>query len=602
MQTTAFEDSAAPGAVVTPRQSWARRYGLPLVLYLLATWLTNAHFMADTGGYVVSILAYEGVEEFVEQNPVVGDYRSENPFWEFGHLLWRPLGLVLYKAFEPLSRLVVGPEPGTNLVFLLLSVNWLAGLLCVLLLHDLARRLTGRLWVAHLVAGVFIFSHGFLNFAQTGSSYIAGLSLLLLGLYLLVRARDYTRRPWLAPMLSGVALAGAVCMWFLYVWAVPAVLVSPLLLFGVDRRQWRMTLRAAAAFALALALLYAAVMAHLGISSPDDLRAWVTASSHGVSISGVTRVIFGLPRSLINMGNDGVLFKRFLIDDPFNPVTAADLFRFSLWKLALFYLSAAAIFISLVWSRQGRGRLGLLLINAIPILVFATLFDGGAVERYLPLYPLMALSLAWAISARQTPAWIKAVPLIFVAAAAVTNLNAMAASLLDRQQEEAASRVGNLLPLKPESQIAVTHLQDELVNFQASFPFHPVNRRGDYRLHSIVTLGTSQVERWREDFVARAFESWKQQADVWVSRRILSERPRPEWNWVEGDDARVSWAEMHTFFSQLETGDGVGGEDGFVLVLPSPVNAKFLSHFVRQGEHFAGVSDAAGDQQAGGSR
>ena len=61
-------------------------------------------FYGDTGGYVVSILAYEGVQEYVEENPVVGEYRSENPFWEFGHLLWRPLGLVLFTLLPVLVK------------------------------------------------------------------------------------------------------------------------------------------------------------------------------------------------------------------------------------------------------------------------------------------------------------------------------------------------------------------------------------------------------------------------------------------------------------------------------------------------------------------
>ena len=82
---------------------------LVAALYVAANVFTNAHFMADSGGYVVSILAYAGVDEYVVENPTAADFRSENSFWDLGHLLWRPLGLVLFKLFHPLSlsRLVL---------------------------------------------------------------------------------------------------------------------------------------------------------------------------------------------------------------------------------------------------------------------------------------------------------------------------------------------------------------------------------------------------------------------------------------------------------------------------------------------------------------
>ena len=97
-------------------------------LYVSASVFTNAHFMADSGGYVVSILAYAGVDEYVVENPTINNFRAENSFWDFGHLLWRPLGLLLFKIFRPLSSLVIGPDPAHNVMFLLMAVNFVAGL------------------------------------------------------------------------------------------------------------------------------------------------------------------------------------------------------------------------------------------------------------------------------------------------------------------------------------------------------------------------------------------------------------------------------------------------------------------------------------------
>ena len=58
-----------------------RRYTAVALAYVLATALTDAAFMGDTPGYTRAILTYEHG----------GAYIWDNPFWEFGHLLWLDL-------------------------------------------------------------------------------------------------------------------------------------------------------------------------------------------------------------------------------------------------------------------------------------------------------------------------------------------------------------------------------------------------------------------------------------------------------------------------------------------------------------------------------
>ena len=61
---------------------------------------------------------------------------------------------------------------------------------------------------------------------------------------------------------------------------------------------------------------YGFVMVGLGLYTPEGISRWVTAESTGiVGVQGTTRAIFGLARSFINMGDDAVLFKRFLLHD-----------------------------------------------------------------------------------------------------------------------------------------------------------------------------------------------------------------------------------------------------------------------------------------------
>jgi len=552
---------------------------LVAALYVAANVFTNAHFMADSGGYVVSILAYAGVDEYVLENPTAANFLAENSFWDFGHLLWRPLGLVLFKIFRPLSSLAVGPDPAHNVMFVLMAVNFLAGLVSAVLLYLLLDSLTNRRWLAVFVTSCFIFTNGLLNFTQTGSSYVAALAFLVTGLYLVLK--DKAELSMTNAIAGGLACAAAVTMWFPFALVVPATLLAPLVLFGPARLKSSIVY-AGAAFSVATLGAFFIVMMAIGVHSFADFREWTAVSAHGVRQSGLPRMVFGFARSFIHLGNDGVLFKRFLLHDTLNPVSALDLVRFSLWKLMLFYVSVATV----LWAvllKSARRLLVLLLLTAVPLLAFAIKFDGGAVERYLPLYPVVFLAFGWVLAQSRLPRVLKIVPALFFCVAILVNSSVMARIVLDRQKQRTSERVQAVVPkLKPNSWLVTTHLQDDLVNFQASFPFEPINRHNTYHVYPLVWLNSDQAAKWQEEFAANTLKAWEKDGEAWLSVRLLSAKPKPEWNWVEGDDPRVRWYDLYTFFSHLDTGDVASGTDGFVRLERSEANVQLLNSIVQR--------------------
>jgi len=540
-----------------------------LAVYVLATLFTDAYFMADTADYVESIVSFVGGRNY--------------EFWEFGHLFWRPLGWLLYVVCHPLTALIGRADLRFNVTVVLVAVNWLAGMLSVGALYGIVHQVCrDRIWITAIVIVTFIFSHAFLNSTQTGSSYVPGLSLLLLGLYILTRWGGLGGESCGAALLAGLALAGAVCLWFPYVLAMPAVVASPLLLFGFDRMRLRLVIVTGLTLAVFVTVAYAVVViGALGIDTRAGFKAWMSAASHSTDIKGVTRMVFGLARSFIYMGNDGMLFKRYLVGDPFNQVTISDLLRLS-WKLALFYLFLASVTINLLFSAQSRRILGLFILNAAPVILFAISFDGGAVERYLPLYPTMFLALTVSLSDARSIAFLKYAAYAFIAALILTDATALAKPRLDSQQEATAARISDIVKrLGRESRIITVTWQDELINFNRSYPFHPLNRAGNLRVGALVTPGTTEAAEWREGFAAEALAIWKRGGEVWVSKRVFSPRPRPEWNWTEGDEKRVSWPDFHAFFSQMEMDESAGGDDGFVLISQSSKNQEYLKRIGR---------------------
>jgi len=539
-------------------KQWLRQSAAVVLAYLLATLFTGAYFSGDTSDYVESIVAYNR-----------GEYYE---FWEFGHVLWRPLGWLLMRATKPLISSVVDGGLKANATLVLSTASWLAGLVSVLALAAILRRFCLRPWIISCTVFAFILSNGFLNYAQTGTPYLTSLSLMILALYILLRKDKGQLLSMRAGTTAGVLLGLMVCFWLPFIVVIPPVLAAPLLVSSPDMRKAKILIGTAIVAGVLVCVVYAAVaIGAVGVHNVGDFREWMhQTTGKTAQDKGLARTILGFARSFIYMGNDGMLFKRYLVHDPFNPVTVLDLLRLSFWKIIIFYLFLVSIILNLFRSDEGKRLLALLVITAIPVVGVAVYWQGGDIERYLALYPILFLALGYSLCHERSWRALNCVMLIFVVSAALTNVYAMSFHVLNQKQERLSSRIGELTHrLKPSSRVFVINFQDEVYSFTRDFPFNPINRAGNLKVSSLIEVGGKAAPQWRQDFALRAQTAWSQGGDVWVTRRVLSLRPQADWNWVEGDDRRVSWTDFQSFFSQLELGDLAGGDDGFVLVVPS---------------------------------
>src|ERR1041384_1677705 len=91
---------------------------LVAALYVAASIFTNAHFMADSGGYVVSILAYDGVDEYVAENPEAANFLAANSFLGLGSFPLASVGLGLVQALPSALESLRRPRSALNLMFL----------------------------------------------------------------------------------------------------------------------------------------------------------------------------------------------------------------------------------------------------------------------------------------------------------------------------------------------------------------------------------------------------------------------------------------------------------------------------------------------------
>ena len=539
--------------------------GFVVVVYILMTWATNPWLMGDTIDYADSVVAYHS------------GYHLK--FWEFGHLLWRPFGWLMFRVFNPLTSLIFGEDDRGKITFTLLAINWVGGLVCLLLLQALTKRVCSRPWVTTLAPMALLTSSAFLNYGQTGSAYAPGLALVLTGGLLLVKYNE-TRQSKLLPVLAALSFAIAITFWIPMVLIVPAVAALPIFLGTWDRATVRSVFVTLVLMSGFVALAYVAVILNLGINNLHDLKEWAMSASHGMNrMRGIPRMIFGFANSLIDLGGQGAFFKRYLRSDPFNPVSLGDLIWSSLWKLGFAYIFLLFVFINLLRSQRGRMIAALVILNVVPTIIFALfIFEAGDMSRYIATLPLIFFAVAYVICNEKSIGWTKYVIFAFLMVATFTNVGAMATPKLATRERKVEARVNPLLPLlKPESRVVTSHLQDEINNFTRDFLFNPINRSGNLHYYPMVALNTSQVDNWRQTFAAEALNIWNRNGDMWISKRMLQPRPKEEWNWVEGDDSRVSWTDLYNYFSQFQFGQDVGGEDGFTLLVPSQQNRERLS-------------------------
>jgi hypothetical protein len=534
-----------------------RTFGPATILYILITSATAALFWGDSVDYA--------------ENALNGDH-----FWEFGHLLWRPLGFLLAHTLLPLPAFLGGYNGVPGAVALFLAVAWLCGLGATLSLRSLLGLIVEGRW-ADVTTFFFVLAQAFLNYCHSGSSYVPGLCFLLLGCRLqagAARSSDHSTR---YALLAGTALAMSVLLWVPYVWALPAAGLLPVFLDGFSRSRLRLTLLAATSCAVVGIVVYGTVLIGMGKTSPEQARAWMAESQHGIArISGVARAGFGFPRSFVSMGQDGILFKRYLVKDPLNPVSLTDLLRLSLWKFAFFYVAMLALAVGLLFAPADRRLLGLLIVAAIPNLLFAISWQGGDMERYLALYPFLFVAVGGLLGSKRAPLTCRLLVTAFFVVAAGINFSALSRPAVAHREAVLDARARELTELPNREKALVLSVNDEVGKLRRDFPLNPHGHQLPWT-RPVAEPNQADSEKWRGTLRDRVLQTWKDGGEVWVEKRLFEAKPKAEWGWVEGDDPHLKWADIHAVFKELEVGETIGGEDGFVRLPRSRHNQAVIA-------------------------
>lgn len=545
-----------------------------ILVFLLVVLFTDPAYLGDTARYVNEIQNHR--EHLMSA--------AEDPFWEFGHPVWRPLVNAVYDLGGGAVRQMRGGDGRQTLVWLMIAMNILATLAAALLLWSLLKRHYNSL-SAGIGSAAFLCTNSILDYSRSGSSYIPGLACLLLALWLIQLV--HTRQPggaaslWAA--LAGLSLGASVLFWFPLVLSLPAAILYAIYVKApAPLSRVKLAAIAVVFCGLTIAVAYAAVIHERQIHTLADLKEWAFSSSNDWSQTDkVKRAVSGIPRSFLDLGEDTLLLKRYVFSDPYTPIgTGQVLFAAGTVKLLLFYLYAGVV-VLVLWNQPGgRGLLLLLAAGTVPVLILAvTLFEPGSTERYLPAYPFLFLAAAGALPADgrryRTLHWCMVIFLIGVLCAG--NLYAKAGwrgapayrAFLERKNALEARA-------QPESMVAVINFRDPLYRFPALRLLDSQAQPHNLWVYDVIEVASTRVFHWKREFAANVEARWSRGRQVWLSNRLLADKPLPEWKWVEGDTGRVQWSALREFFRSLDVVSGAGGSDGFVLLAPDQHNVERL--------------------------
>jgi len=543
------------------------------LLYLSLAYFTKPLSWGDTIVYAPQIIAF---------SKGLLDPRF---FWEFGHLLWRPLGSLAWHAGFPSGTTFDGNE-SLQVYVALAAVNHVLSYIAALASFGIAWRISRSALRATLIAGAFLAWNPFLNYMQSGTAYVPGLAMQLVGAYLLLGG-SMPKRSRMRAWLGGAALAFSVCLWFPYFLGLPGVFLLAYLWDRTDpgwsgeesRIRLRWVSQAVCVCALVGFGCYAVGASLAGIRTGNQLKAWVVDSGHGYQPDKrYIRVATGMPRGLVYIGDTGLMLKRLVLHDPYAPVGIQEVLRTAVSRMLLFYIAMAALIWALMRDPAARPvALPFLLSGCLVVFFSVVVFEPSQSERWLPIFPVLLPAIAFVLQRRDTLRLSAAILALALAVIWANNFSAYASSGEPGPEDPAVARILAVKSsLGPHSVVSLLSFNDGISSFLARFPFHPINRVDPVRFYYLTEVGNTNMLYWRKEFAARSLQAWKENGDMWVSKRLLAEKPAPEWFWVEGDDPNLRWKEIPSYFGTFTFDRDVGGSDGFKRVARTPGNQASL--------------------------
>ncbi len=562
------------------RRSVWTLYAVLVACYVAIVAGTKTEDFGDSRYYALNVLDYVA-------NP--HDSAALKNLFDFGQLIWGPALVPLYALTGNFYRHDGELGPFLSVVALEVAISIACGWIAISVLYILALRLRASPAVAAAMAAAFCCLYAVVDYTHSGTPYVPGVALTYVGFWLATEASGRSSRPLAAA--SGAAMGMAILLWFPFALAVPPAALAILLGQRAGSQNperevsWRLALLSICVCGIAVLAAYTAAAVALGIHSAASLHEWVASSSHGwAQNKRLLRLATGLPRGFIFLGHDGAFYKRFVLHDPYAHVGLRDLFVHSLWKLGVFY-GFAALLAGALWRFPVSRKISLPLLLAAGLSIFfgVAIFEPGSAPRYMPAFIFLFAALVAVMADGAAPKALKSGLAIALGVFGIVNLFELSNARTDTRLAPAMTRLREIRKSASDGdRIVLATNADDLYEFMRCYPFDPLNRGIALTAYDAIEPGTLRTLDWRQEFAQYVLAMWQAGHQVWLSKRLLLDRPPSDAWWTDGDDPHVKWSDLAPFFRQFRFASDLGGTDDFLLVDSSGANTELLSRIASQ--------------------
>ncbi len=516
------------------------------------------------------------------RNSLSHGWGESHQIWNFAHLAWRPIGRLLAEAFLHPLLPFFGNNVDMTITFLFTLPNIITALICGLVIQRAVWKITGNSWAALLIAFAFLCLNPLLNYSRLGSPYCCCLACTTLALYL---AAFHDSGSWRVAAVAGALGGVAAVLWAPFLLSFPAIVLSRWILGfrGGKKFDFRFAAAACISGALVVIACYAVAMGINHIHDVKGVVAWMHESTPDSRDRTALRMLNGIARGVFEMGDDSVWLKWFLFHDPYAKVRVWELVRLSMIELGLFYITMLALVLALWVTPFGKRLLALVVISTVPHVLVAVVYEGGSVERYIAFLPVVFIAFGYIVGSAAYSKRIRVLIAVLCCIHAPANLATASVRNVSYLVHRDPDRLSTMTSLGPNSRLFVINGRDSLMRLSYGDPLNPLHRQP---LASVLAIAPSlgpDVPYWREIFSCAVFDSWKHGGQALVTARVLADQPVRAWGWVEGDDNRLKWNDIHQFFTVFDHRQQRGGSDGFFAIQDTPEAVRTLLSNIRGG-------------------
>ena len=316
-----------------------------------------------------------------------------------------------------------------------------------------------------------------------------------------------------------------------------------------------------------------------GIHDIHALAKWVTAADNGWSQSmNLVRSATGFPRSFFELTAGGVALKRWFLHDPYHPVHLLQLMAGPLLKLAVFYMGILSLLVLIAQTKSPRRVYLVIAAGILPLVIFAVvLFEATSTSRFLPTLVFLFAGIALAFQQarrRSIPSFLLA---LLLASAVLSNLLELGLHARAETAEVHRQKAQIESALTRPATVFTLTLHEPFYVVPISRPLDHSMFSQRYEVRDLVEQASTRVLHWRGEFAGRALADWRAGREVWVTASVFAAVPPPLSTWVEGDDKRINWNQIHRFFEEVGTDKSSGGPDGFMRVADNQANQSLFA-------------------------